>query len=77
VIHLRAFNALPGLVVLGANDEPHVVTGVDRDPNSEVVTLTFRGTVGTVEFDYCANLDVVGVCVNPDDADDTDYGVDP
>ena len=80
---VRAFNLIPGAVIdlswLHA-DAPAVVTKVERDCDLEEVNVTFRisgpqGGLDDYSMDFCDEVDVVGLCVHPDDFDDTDFGV--
>jgi hypothetical protein len=80
---LRAFNLARGLVVDFTGTDGDVILSVHRDSNGEQVTVISQAhgesdNTGHLvsQLDFNDTVLLVGVCVNPDDLDDTDYGVD-
>lgn len=78
-MRLRAFNLIPGLV-LDTDDSDFVVVGVERDIETEKVNVLLRDERDSqpllLEFDYCDEVSIIGVSVNPEDPDDDDFGTD-
>lgn len=87
-IRIRAFNLREGAAIITGwhlvDGEPAtlVVTDVDRDPDTELVTARLRNLnpsihpLVTLELDYNELVELVGLVVNEHDADDDDAGVD-
>lgn len=86
---IRAFNLIPGAVVSTGRfvTSPSVVTDIRLDGDKELATITFQrhsdiptdwldgGRYVSVS-DYCDKYELVGLCRNPTDTYDTDFGTD-
>jgi len=84
---LRAFNLVPG-AVFSDEDIPGVAVAVrvSRDESAEQVYVTWVAhgedipdasvdTEYTDRWNYCDNVILHGLCVDPGDSGDTDFGV--
>lgn len=86
-IQIRAFNLREGAAIITGwhlvDGEPAtlVVTDVDRDADTELVTARLRHLnpsirpLVTLELDYNELVELVGLVVNEYDLDDDDAGV--
>lgn len=76
---LRAFNLIPGLVIADP-DSPRdllvIMSVVRRNADNENITVAARNKIkeSRFDFDYNAQVDLLGVAVNPFDWEDEDFG---
>lgn len=81
-LDLRGFNLVRGLVIYlpGSVDGQYVILAAQQDSDTETNVTQLRGVfTGTVdwhEFPFHERVRVTGVSVNPEDPDDTNFGVD-
>lgn len=86
---IRAFNLVRGAVFdTNVPDDDlalpvrYVVRAVTHNVDDETVrivarnTHTFDADSDVIDLDFCDTVDLIGLCVNPDDIDDEDFGVD-